>query len=38
VRQLRKQEGGDIVVLGSGSVIRNLLEAGEGVDFPGPRS
>jgi dihydrofolate reductase len=29
VRQLRKQEGGDIVVLASGSVIRSLLEAGE---------
>jgi dihydrofolate reductase len=29
VRQLRKQDGGDIVVLSSGSVIRNLLEAGE---------
>jgi dihydrofolate reductase len=29
VRQLRKQEGGDIVVLASSSVIRNLLEAGE---------
>jgi dihydrofolate reductase len=29
VRQLRKQEGGDVVVLASGSVIRNLLEAGE---------
>lgn len=29
VRQLRKEEGGDIVVLASASVIRNLLEAGE---------
>ena len=29
VRQLRKQEGGDIIVLASASVIRNLLEAGE---------
>ena len=29
VRRLRKQEGGDIVVLGSSSVIRGLLEAGE---------
>ena len=29
VRQLRKQEGGDIVVLASSSIIRNLLEAGE---------
>ena len=29
VRQLRKQEGGDIVVLASSSVIRNLLKAGE---------
>ncbi len=29
VRQLRKQEGGDIVVLASSSVIRSLLEAGE---------
>jgi dihydrofolate reductase len=29
VRRLRKEEGGDIVVLGSSSVIRGLLEAGE---------
>lgn len=29
VRQLRKQEGGDIIVLASSSIIRNLLEAGE---------
>jgi dihydrofolate reductase len=29
VRQLRKQAGGDIVVLASTSVIRNLLQAGE---------
>ena len=29
VRRLRKEEGGDIVVLASGSVIRALLEAGE---------
>jgi dihydrofolate reductase len=29
VRQLRKEEGGDIIVLASASVIRNLLEAGE---------
>ena len=29
VRRLRKEEGGDIVVLGSPSVIRGLLEAGE---------
>ncbi len=29
VRQLRRQEGGDIVVLASASVIRNLLQAGE---------
>jgi dihydrofolate reductase len=29
VRQLRKEQGGDIVVLPSASIIRNLLEAGE---------
>jgi dihydrofolate reductase len=29
VRRLRKEEGGDIVVLASSSVIRDLLEAGE---------
>jgi dihydrofolate reductase len=29
VRRLRKEEGGDIVVLASGSIIRALLEAGE---------
>jgi dihydrofolate reductase len=29
VRQLRKEEGGDIIVLASASVIRKLLEAGE---------
>ena len=29
VRQLRKQPGGDIIVLASGSIIRNLLETGE---------
>jgi len=29
VRRLRKEEGGDIVVLASASVIRGLLEAGE---------
>ena len=29
VRRLRKQNGGDIIVLASGSVIRNLLAAGE---------
>ena len=29
VRRLRKEEGGDIVVLASGSIIRGLLEAGE---------
>jgi dihydrofolate reductase len=29
VRRLRKEEGGDIVVLASSSVIRGLLEAGE---------
>jgi dihydrofolate reductase len=29
VRRLRNEEGGDIVVLASGSVIRGLLEAGE---------
>jgi len=29
VRRLRKEEGGDIVVLASGSLIRGLLEAGE---------
>jgi dihydrofolate reductase len=29
VRTLRKQEGGDIIVLASSSVIRDLLEAGE---------
>ena len=29
VRQLRKQPGGDIIVLASGSIIRDLLEAGE---------
>jgi dihydrofolate reductase len=29
VRRLRKQEGGDIVVLASSSVIRDLLEAGQ---------
>jgi dihydrofolate reductase len=29
VRQLRKQDGGDIIVLASASVIRDLLEAGE---------
>ena len=29
VRRLRKEEGGDILVLASGSVIRGLLEAGE---------
>ncbi|MGA2826476.1 MAG: dihydrofolate reductase family protein [Streptosporangiaceae bacterium] len=29
VRRLRKEEGGEIVVLASASVIRNLLEAGE---------
>jgi dihydrofolate reductase len=28
-RQLRKQEGGDIVVLASSSVVRNLLEVGK---------
>ena len=29
IRRLRKEEGGDIVVLASGSIIRALLEAGE---------
>jgi len=29
VRRLRKEEGGDIVVLASSSVIRDLIEAGE---------
>lgn len=29
VRQLRNEEGGDIIVLASASVIRNLLQAGE---------
>ena len=29
VRRLRKEKGGDIVVLASGSIIRALLEAGE---------
>jgi dihydrofolate reductase len=29
VRQLRKEQGGDIIVLASASIIRNLLEAGE---------
>jgi dihydrofolate reductase len=29
VRQLRGQEGGDIIVLSSASIIRSLLEAGE---------
>jgi dihydrofolate reductase len=29
VRSLRKEEGGDIIVLASSSVIRSLLEAGE---------
>jgi dihydrofolate reductase len=29
VRQLRKEEGGDIIVLASASVIRDLLEVGE---------
>ena len=29
VRQLRKQQGGDIIVLASASIIRSLLEAGE---------
>jgi dihydrofolate reductase len=29
VRQLRDEEGGDIIVLASASVIRNLLQAGE---------
>lgn len=29
VRQLRRQDGGDIIVLASASIIRNLLEAGE---------
>ena len=29
VRRLRKEEGGDIAVLGSSSIIRGLLEAGE---------
>ena len=29
VKQLRQQEGGDIIVLASASVIRQLLEAGE---------
>ena len=29
VRRLRKQDSGDIVVLGSGGLIRDLLEAGE---------
>jgi dihydrofolate reductase len=29
VRQLRSQDGGDIIVLASGSIIRSLLEAGE---------
>jgi dihydrofolate reductase len=29
VKELRQQEGGDIVVLASGSIIRALLEAGE---------
>jgi len=29
VRQLRNEPGGDIIVLASGSIIRNLLEAGE---------
>ena len=29
VRELRQQEGGDIIVLASASVIRNLLAAGE---------
>lgn len=29
IRQLRQQEGGDIIVLSSASIIRTLLEAGE---------
>jgi dihydrofolate reductase len=29
VKELREQEGGDIIVLASASVIRNLLQAGE---------
>lgn len=29
VRQLRKEQAGDIIVLPSASIIRNLLEAGE---------
>src|SRR4029077_19531872 len=33
VRRLRKQDGGDIVVVGSGGLIRELLEAG-GLDRP----